>query len=159
MWTTEEGTPNIILLNAFRARLEFFELKKKAMEAYKSYEPDALIVEKKASGISLYQELRRMGVPVSEFTPSKGNDKLTRLNAISDIIQAGHVWAPNTGWAEELIDEVASFPAGEYDDYVDSTTLALARFRQGGFLRLPTDEPEAINYFKGFRAAKRGYYL
>lgn len=159
VWTTEEGTPNIILLNAFRARLEFFELKKKAMEAYKSYEPDALIVEKKASGISLYQELRRMGVPVSEFTPSKGNDKLTRLNAISDIIQAGHVWAPNTGWAEELIDEVASFPAGEYDDYVDSTTLALARFRQGGFLRLPTDEPEAINYFKGFRAAKRGYYL
>ena len=159
VWTTEEGTPNIILLNAFRARLEFFELKKKAMEAYKSYEPDALIVEKKASGISLYQELRRMGVPVSEFTPSKGNDKLTRLNAISDIIQAGHVWAPNIGWAEELIDEVASFPAGEYDDYVDSTTLALARFRQGGFLRLPTDEPEAINYFKGFRAAKRGYYL
>jgi predicted phage terminase large subunit-like protein len=159
VWTTEEGETNIILLNAFRARLEFFELKKKVMEEYKDYEPDALIVEKKASGISLYQELRRMGVPVSEFTPSKGNDKITRLNAVSDIIQAGRVWVPNTNWAEELIDEVASFPAGEHDDYVDSTTLALARFRNGGFLRLPTDEPDELQYFRGYRGAKRGYYL
>jgi len=159
VWTTEEGETNIILLNAFRARLEFFELKKKVMEEYKDYEPDALIVEKKASGISLYQELRRMGVPVSEFTPSKGNDKITRLNAVSDIIQAGRVWVPNTNWAEELIEEVASFPAGEHDDYVDSTTLALARFRNGGFLRLPTDEPDELQYFRGYRGAKRGYHL
>ena len=95
---------------------------------------------------------------MSEFTPSKGNDKITRLNAVSDIIQSGRVWVPNTQWAEELIDEVASFPSGEHDDLVDATTLALARFRNGGFLRLPIDEPEETPYFKG-RNNRRGYYL
>jgi predicted phage terminase large subunit-like protein len=139
--------------------LEFFELKKRVLELYKEYEPDALIVEKKVSGISLYQELRRMGVPVAEFTPSKGNDKITRLNSVSDIIQSGRVWVPNTRWSEELIDEIAAFPAGEHDDYVDATTLALARFRNGGFLRLPSDEPDELQYFRGFRGQKRGYYL
>ena len=99
-----------------------------------------------------------MGVPVSEFTPSKGNDKITRLNAVSDIIASGRVWVPETNWAEELIDEVASFPSGEHDDLVDATTLALARFRNGGFLRLPIDEPEDVSYFKG-RKNRRGYYL
>jgi predicted phage terminase large subunit-like protein len=159
IWTTEENDINIILLDAYKARLEFFELKKKVLELYKEYEPDALIVEKKVSGISLYQELRRMGVPVAEFTPSKGNDKITRLNSVSDIIQSGRAWVPNARWAEELVDEIASFPVGEHDDYVDATTLALARFRNGGFLRLPTDEPEDALYFKGFKSAKRGYYL
>ena len=158
VWTSEDGETNIILLNAYKARLEFFELKKRVLEEYKEYEPDALIVEKKASGISLYQELRRMGVPVAEFTPSKGNDKITRLNSVSDIIQSGRVWVPQTNWAEELIDEVASFPSGEHDDLVDATTLALARFRNGGFLRLPIDEPEEALYFKG-RGHKRGYHL
>ena len=159
VWTTEEGETNIILLDVYKSRLEFFQLKKKVLELHKEYEPDALIVEKKVSGISLYQELRRMGVPVSEFTPSKGNDKITRLNSVSDIIQSGRVWVPNTRWAEELIDEIAAFPAGEHDDLVDATTLALARFRSGGFLRLPTDEPDELQYFRGFRGAKRGYYL
>ena len=158
VWTSEDGETNIILLNAYKARLEFFELKKRVLEEYKEYEPDALIVEKKASGISLYQELRRMGVPVAEFTPSKGNDKITRLNSVSDIIQSGRVWVPQTNWAEELIDEIASFPSGEHDDLVDATTLALARFRNGGFLRLPIDEPEEALYFKG-RGHKRGYHL
>jgi len=159
VWTTEEGQTNIILLDAWKARMEFFQLKQRVLELYREYEPDALIVEKKVSGISLYQELRRMGVPVSEFTPSKGNDKITRLNSVSDIIQSGRVWVPNTRWAEELIDEVAAFPAGEHDDYVDASTLALARFRNGGFLRLPSDEPDDVRYFRGFRGQKRGYYL
>ena len=159
VWTTEEGDTNIILLNAIKTRLEFHELKKKVLEEYKWWSPDFLVVEKKASGISLYQELRRMGVPVAEFTPSRGNDKITRLNAVSDLIASGRVWVPNTRWADELVDEVASFPAGEHDDLVDSTTLALARFRQGGFIRLPSDEPEESLYFRGHRQSRRGYYL
>ena len=65
------------------------------------------------------------------------------------------VWAPSTGWAEEVIDEIASFPSGEHDDYVDSAIMALMRFRQGGFLRLPSDEPEDENYF---RRRNSGYY-
>jgi phage terminase large subunit-like protein len=97
-----------------------------------------------------------MGIPAQEFTPGKGNDKISRLNAVSDIIASGKVWVPSTRWAEELIDEIASFPSGEHDDLVDATTLALARFRQGGFIRLPSDEPEDIKWFKSQKNA--GYY-
>ena len=92
-----------------------------------------------------------MGIPVQEFTPGRGTDKFSRLSSVSDIIASGKVWIPNTRWAEELVDEIASFPSGEHDDLVDSTTLALMRFRLGGFLRLPTDEPEEIKWFKGYR--------
>jgi len=97
-----------------------------------------------------------MGIPVQEFTPSKGNDKFTRLNAVSDMIASGKVWVPNTRWAEELVDEIAAFPSGEHDDLVDATTLALMRFRLGGFLRLPSDEPEEIKWFRSRRAER--YY-
>lgn len=147
---------NIILLNAFRERLEFPDLKRVAIKQRKDWEPDTLIVEKKASGAPLIYELRAMGIPVQEFTPSKGNDKISRLNAVSDLFASGVVWAPNKHWAEEVIEEVASFPAGDHDDYVDSLTLALARFRSGGFIQLPSDEPPEQEYFKSHRGGR--YY-
>ena len=147
---------NIILLNSFKKRMEFPELKSKAMEEYKSWNPDALIVEAKASGTPLLFELRAMGIPVQEYTPSKGNDKIARLNAVADIFASGRVWVPNTHWADELVEEVASFPSGEHDDLVDSTSQALLRFRRGGFIRLDSDEPEEIRYFKSKRNA--GFY-
>lgn len=146
---------NLILLNAFRDRMEFPSLKKTAVEQYMEWQPDTLIVEKKASGSPLIYELRAMGIPVQEFTPTKGNDKITRLNAVSDLFASGMVWAPNRRWAEEVIDEVAAFPSGEHDDYVDSVSLALMRYRKGGFIRLPSDEVEEIEYFKQRRG---GYY-
>ena len=147
----------LILLNTYKKRVEFPELKRDVLREYNEYEPDTLIVEKKASGAPLIYDLRAMGIPVSEYTPSKGQDKFARLNSVSDIIASGKVWIPRTRWAEELVDEIASFPSGEHDDLVDSTTLALMRFRQGGFLRLPSDEPEDIVYFKGSRASERYY--
>ena len=143
--------PNIILLNTYKKRVEFPDLKRDVMREYNEYEPDSLIVEKKASGAPLIYDLRAMGIPVQEYTPSKGQDKIARLNSVSDIIASGKVWVPRTRWAEELVDEVAAFPSGEHDDLVDATTLALMRFRQGGFLRLPSDEPEEIKWFKGHR--------
>ena len=143
--------PNIILLNTYKKRVEFPELKRDVLREYNEYEPDSLIVEKKASGAPLIYDLRAMGVPVQEYTPSKGQDKIARLNSVSDIIASGKVWVPQTRWAEELVDEIAAFPSGEHDDLVDATTLALMRFRQGGFLRLPTDEPEEIQWFKSHR--------
>ena len=143
--------PNIILLNTYKKRVEFPELKRDVLREYNEYEPDSLIVEKKASGAPLIYDLRAMGIPVQEFTPGKGQDKIARLNSVSDIIASGKVWVPQTRWAEELVDEVAAFPSGEHDDLVDATTLALMRFRQGGFLRLPTDEPEEIQWFKSHR--------
>jgi predicted phage terminase large subunit-like protein len=145
---------NIILLNCFKKRMEFPELKQKAFEEWKEWEPDAMIVEAKAAGSPLIFELRAMGIPVQEFTPSKGNDKIARLNAVADLFASGHVWVPNTSWAEELVEEVASFPSGEHDDLVDSMTQALLRYRRGGFIRLESDyedEPQ------GFRR-KVAYY-
>jgi predicted phage terminase large subunit-like protein len=147
---------NIILLNAFKKRMEFPELKQKAFEEWKEWEPDAMIVEAKAAGSPLIFELRAMGIPVQEFTPSKGNDKIARLNAVADLFASGHVWVPNTSWAEELVEEVASFPSGEHDDLVDSMSQALLRYRRGGFIRLESDEPDEIKYFKSKRHA--GYY-
>ena len=147
----------LILLNTYKKRVEFPDLKRDVLREYNEYEPDTLIVEKKASGAPLIYDLRAMGIPVSEYTPSKGQDKFARLNSVSDIIASGKVWVPRTRWAEELVDEIASFPSGEHDDLVDSTTLALMRFRQGGFLRLPSDEPEDIVYFKGSRTRDKYY--
>jgi predicted phage terminase large subunit-like protein len=147
---------NIILLNCFKKRMEFPELKQKAFEEWKEWEPDAMIVEAKAAGSPLIFELRAMGIPVQEFTPSKGNDKIARLNAVADLFASGHVWVPNTSWAEELVEEVASFPSGEHDDLVDSMSQALLRYRRGGFIRLESDEPDEIKYFKSKRTA--GYY-
>jgi len=148
------GQPNLILLNSWRERLEFPELKAKTLELYQEWEPDAVIIEKKASGAPLIYELRRMGIPVQEFTPNKGNDKITRLNAIADIFASGKVWSPEKRWAEEVIDEVASFPAGRNDDLVDCVSLALARFRSGGFIGTAMDkEYENEWMFKGRKAA------
>ena len=152
----DHGQANIILLNAFKERMEWIELKETAFWHYQEWEPDGVLIEKKATGAPLIYEFRAMGIPVQEYTPSKGNDKITRLNSVSDLIASGKVWVPETRWAEELVDEIASFPSGEHDDLVDATTLALMRFRAGGFIRLPSDEPEEIKWFKSQRNA--GYY-
>lgn len=153
---TGERQANIILLNAFKKRMEFPELKQRAFEEWKEWEPDAVIVEAKAAGSPLIYELRQMGIPVQDFVPSKGNDKIARLNAVADLFASGRVWVPNRNWAEELVEEVAAFPSGEHDDMVDSMTQALLRYRKGGFLRLPTDEPDDIRWFRGHRKEK--YY-
>jgi predicted phage terminase large subunit-like protein len=143
----------IILLNSIKKRMEYPDLKAMVLEEYKEWEPDAFIVEKKSNGSALYQEFRRMGVPIGEFTPGKGQDKIARVNAVSALFQGGVVFAPDRRWAREVIEECNDFPSGTNDDLVDSTTLALMRFRQGGFIRLPSDEPEEERYFRSKKAA------
>ena len=140
----DEGmlAPNVILLDAYKDRLEFPELKVKAMDKYKEFKPDAFIVEAKAAGMPLIFELRAIGIPVQEYTPSRGNDKISRVNAVSDLFSSGVVWCPETRWAEEVVEEFAGFPNMEHDDLVDSSTQALLRFRQGGFIPLDSDEEE-----------------
>ena len=156
-YNEEEGSrPSVMLLDAFKERMEFPELKEAALNQYREWRPDSFLVEKKAAGAPLIQELRRMGIPVDEFTPSRGNDKIARLNAVSDLFASGAVWAPDRRWARDVIEEVVAFPVGEHDDYVDTMTQALLRFRNGGFITLPSDEPDEPRYFKSGRRA--AYY-
>ena len=145
---------NIIMLDAWKDKLEFPDLKDTAKRFYDEWQPDACIIEAKAAGAPLIFELRRMGVMVSDYTPVRGNDKFVRINSVTDLFRSGRVWAPETKWAEEVIEEMARFPNAEHDDLVDSTVQALIRFRQGGFLRLDSDE-EDDNI--GFRR-KKSYY-
>jgi phage terminase large subunit-like protein len=98
-----------------------------------------------------------MGLPIGEFTPGKGQDKISRVNAVSDLFRSGIVWAPDKRWAKEVIEECNDFPSGANDDLVDSTTLALARFRQGGFIRLPSDEPDDDIAYR-YRRKSSAYY-
>jgi len=140
----EENCYCIILLNAIKKRVEFPELKELAWAEYKEWEPDAFIVEKKSSGTPLYQEMRRAGLMVQEYTPHRGSgDKTARLNSVADIVRSGLVYVPQTRWAEEVVEEVAGFPFMSNDDLVDTTIMALMRFRQGGFISLPSDEVES----------------
>lgn len=157
VWHNEEKDQDcLILLDAFRDKWQFPELKKKAKETYMEWEPDMVVIEKKASGAPLIYELRQMGIPVQEYTPSRGNDKISRVNSITDIFSSGMVWAPETRWAEEVIEECAEFPAGEHDDYVDSTSMAMLRFRQGGLVRLGHDDDDEDPSW--FASRKAEYY-
>ena len=152
-YPNEDAKPNLILLDSIKDRFEFPELRRAALEQYKYWNPDMVIVEQKASGTPLTHELRNMDIPVMTFTPSKGNDKHVRVNSCAPLFEAGLIWAPDRKFAEEVIEECASFPFGDHDDLVDSMTMAVMRFRQGGFLPHPEDyedekqEPRKMEYY------------
>ena len=153
----EEHANHLILLDSIRKRVEFPELKKLAVENYRHWKPDAFIVEKKNSGVALFQELRRTGMLLQEYMPTRATgNKYVRLQSVADIVAAGVVWVPETRWAEELVEEIAAFPVGSHDDLVDSAVMALMRFRQGGFLRLPTDDD--VDTEDGYVPYRAAYY-
>jgi len=142
-YRNEDSGPQLILLDAVKDRLEFPELRRIALEQYNYWKPESVIVESKASGLPLTYELRKMGIPVINYTPSKGNDKHTRVNSVAPLFESGCIWAPkNKEFAQEVIEECAAFPYGDHDDLVDSMTQAVMRFRQGGFLEHPEDYKE-----------------
>jgi predicted phage terminase large subunit-like protein len=143
---------NIILMNVLRERCEFPRLKIMIADEWREYRADKLLIEKKASGSPLIYELRAAGIPCSEFTPNRATgDKVARLSAVTDVFASHRVWAPYRMFADELIEEVASFPNGTHDDQVDCVSMAIAYFRQGGFIRNTMDEPEETQYFKSKR--------
>ena len=138
-YLNEDSPLNLILLDSLKGRYEFPELRRRALEQYKYWTPETVIIESKASGLPLTHELRQMDIPVVNFTPSKGNDKHVRVNSVAPLFESGIIWAPEQKFAEEVIEECAAFPYGDHDDLVDSTTQAIMRFRQGGFLPHPED--------------------
>jgi predicted phage terminase large subunit-like protein len=141
----ENGEQHLILLDAKKGRWNFPELKEIAVEQNEYWEPDMMLIEAKASGSSLADELRLINLPVTTYSPGRrkgggGMDKTTRMHMVSPIFESGKVWYPDERFADEVIEEVASFPNGDHDDYCDSMTMALMRFRQGGFISLQGEE-------------------
>jgi len=150
---TEGGGDAIVLLDAQKGRWDFPELKAIAQEQYSEYQPDMVLIEAQASGTPLTHEFRAMGIPVVNYRPSRGNDKMSRVHAVSPVFEAGMVWAPDRVFADEVIEECAAFPFAPHDDYVDTTTQAILRFRQGNFINLYSDEEEEEVYRQ-----QRAYY-
>ena len=138
-YPNEDSPANLILVDAIKGRYEFPELRRLALDQYKYWNPESVIIEAKASGLPLTYELRQMDIPVQNFTPSKGNDKHVRVNTCAPLFESGLIWAPDQKFAEEVVEECAAFPHGDHDDLVDSMTQAVMRFRQGGFLKHPED--------------------
>jgi len=141
-YPSEDSGANLILLDAIKGRYEFPELRRKALENYKYWQPESVLIEAKASGLPLTYELRKMDIPVMNFTPSRGNDKHVRVNSVAPLFESGMIWAPEFKFAEDVIEECAAFPFGDHDDLVDSMTQAVMRFRQGGFVTHPEDYVE-----------------
>ena len=152
-YLNDDSKPNLILMDSIKERYEFPELRRVALDQYNYWKPDMVIVEQKASGTPLTHELRQMDIPVMTFTPSRGNDKHVRVNTCAPLFEAGLIWAPDMKFAEEVVEECAAFPHGDHDDLVDSMTMAVMRFRQGGFITHPEDyidepkQPENKEYY------------
>jgi predicted phage terminase large subunit-like protein len=153
------GEQHLILMDAKRGRWNFPELKQIAREENEYWEPDMMLIEAKATGTPLADEMRLLNLPVITFAPGRkkgggGLDKTTRMHMASPIFESGKVWYPaGQKFAEEVIEEVASFPNGDHDDFCDSMTMALMRFRQGGFISLQGEELE-----DWLPSKKREYY-
>ncbi len=121
-----------ILLEAWRGRVDYPTLKTEALKAYKSYQPDCVLIEKKASGQSLIQDLRASGLPISAYQPDR--DKVARAYAVQAMLESGQIYRPSRRWADAVVDECAQFPNGESNDWVDTCTQAWLKLRNAGLL-------------------------
>ena len=141
-----DSGPNLILLNVRRGRWDFPELKRIAKDEYRYWNPDNVLIEAKATGTPLQQELRKMGIPIQMYSPGgrrHGQDKVSRANAVAPLLESGMIWYPqDEEWAQEMVEECAAFPVGSHDDQVDSAVMAWTRFRAGNFISLEDDDNE-----------------
>ena len=134
----EYMAPNMILLGNVRERLEYPELRRTAQDLYDSYRPDICIIEKKASGQSLIQDMRRAGLPVLDYLPDR--DKVARVHAVTPILESGRVWIPRgKDWAEDLFAEAIQFPYARHDDQVDAMAMAIHYLKESWHLSHPDD--------------------
>lgn len=153
---------NLILLNMWRGKMEYPDLRKLAQRLSRDYRdtgiiditpdgkhvPNIVLVEAKASGYSLIQDLKRAGILVFGFDPTRKGDKIARVRIVSNYIEGGRVWLPARdpdfihlrGFAEKFLDLCCIFPNGESRDVVDSMTQAFFRLQDGGFLSHPLDK-------------------
>ncbi len=134
----DEGAPKVMLMYAWQERLELHQLVEKVAQTARSLRIDKLLIENKAAGISVAQEMRRLynnerfAVQLSD---PKSQDKLSRLYSVQHLFAEGMVHAPDKAWAETVITQVGQFPKGKHDDLVDTVSQALRHLRDIGMLQ------------------------
>ena len=148
----KDDKPCAILLSCLNERLEYPQLREKAVDLYKRWQPDTVLIEKKASGQSLLQDLRRSGIPVTDYTPDR--DKVARAHSIAPMVESGQIYLPRGKyWADDFLNQCSSFPNGRRKDMVDAFTQAIIRLKNGYFLHY-LNEIEDETEFK----SKKRYY-
>ena len=149
----ENWVSNLILLGNEKGRFDYPALRMKAQELYDYHKPDVCIIEKKASGQSLIQDLRRAGLPVLDYIPDR--DKTARVYAATPMMEAGRVWLPKGHeWSDDLYGEAITFPNARHDDQVDAMTMAIHYMKESWNLTHP-DDPD---YEEGYERKKRVAY-
>lgn len=135
----ETVTSNLILLGNMKGRYEYPELRRIAAQEYRKHRPDICIVEKKASGQSLIQDMRKSGLPVLEYTPDK--DKVSRVYSASPMFESRRVWLPkDRSWSNDLFEELIGFPYAQHDDQVDACIMAVHYVKESWRLLHPEDK-------------------
>ena len=148
----QDRKPCVVLLSCLNERLEYPQLRERAVELYKSWRPDTVLIEKKASGQSLLQDLRRSGIPVTDYTPDR--DKIARAHSVAPLLEAGHIYLPKGKfWADDFLNQCSSFPNSRRKDMVDAFTQAMIRLKTGYFLHYMEEVEEEPEYRR-----KRRYY-
>ena len=157
------SAPNLCLLGAERGRWDYPTLRQKAIDKYEQHQPDSILIEKKASGQSLIQDLRMTGLPIFEFNPDR--DKVARVYAITALFHNGRIYAPHDRtWAHEVMEEARVFPTGNHDDYMDTVSQALLWMRNGGYIEhsdntwVDKAEQRVYNRKEAAYGKKRGLY-
>jgi len=134
-------------LSCLNERLEYPQLRERALELYKKWRPDSVLIEKKASGQSLLQDLRRTGIPVTDYSPDR--DKVSRAHSVAPMVENGQIWLPQGKyWADDFLNQCSSFPNGRRKDMVDAFTQAIIRLKTGYFLHYGIEEEEDQTYQK-----------
>ena len=137
-----ETSPKVMLMYAWQGRYELHELVNRVANTCRDMKVDQLLVENKAAGYSVAQELRRMygseKFGVVMFDP-KSQDKLARLYSVQHLFAEGLVYAPIRQWAEMVITQVGTFPKGKHDDLVDTVSMAMRHLRDTGSILRPDE--------------------
>ena len=135
---TSETAQRIMLMNAWQGRLEIHELIEKVAEICQKMKVDRLLIESKASGISVAQELRRMYTGTNfavQLMDPKSQDKVARAYSIQHLFSEGLIYAPDRSWSDMVITQCSSFPKGKHDDLVDTVSQALRYLRQTNIIQ------------------------
>jgi predicted phage terminase large subunit-like protein len=159
-----EGAPKILLMNAWEDRLELHDLVKRVAETCTHFKVDLLLIENKASGHSVSQEIQRLysneRYGVQLFDP-KNQDKFARLYSIQHLFAEGIIYAPDRAWADKVITQVGSFggkPGPKHDEFVDCTSMGLRHLRNNGLIVRAAERAIEIEDQRAYRRAPEPLY-